>query len=287
MTVTRLTTAGETRPGLVVLQAGVSSTLQDLGRPGYAAIGVTASGVLDVGLATALNRLVGNPPGAAVIETAGGLEVMAAAPVTIVDSTIEVPVTLRAGDVHRVRVRSDRAWGYLAVSGGIVARPVLGSCATDTLSGLGPAPLADGTELAIGRGSEPTFVDAAPLRALPTTIELVVGPRADWLTPAWVDTMSRTVWRSSAASRVGMRLTGTRLQRHPDRTGELPSEGLVRGAVQVPPSGEPVVMLADHPTTGGYPVVAVVAERHLDAIAQYANGQPFRFAVRAQAMGRE
>jgi biotin-dependent carboxylase-like uncharacterized protein len=185
---------------------------------------------------------------------------------------------LRRGQVLALGVPASGLRTYLAVRGGVAVAPVLGSRATDVLSGIGPAPLAVGDVLAVG--PEPsTFpvVDVAPVAVPPAdvvTLRAVPGPRADWVTDTAA--LTRTTWTASSRSdRVGMRLDGDPLQRA-DR-GELPSEGMVRGAVQVPPGGEPVLFLADHPLTGGYPVVAVVLDADIDRAAQVRPGQQVRF----------
>jgi allophanate hydrolase subunit 2 len=111
------------------------------------------------------------------------------------------------------------------------------------------------------------------------TLRAMVGPRAGWL--ASLDSLTATVWTVSEHSdRVGVRLVGPGLERHPStRAAELPSEGVVRGAVQVPPGGQPVVFLSDHPVTGGYPVVAVVVEADIDLAAQVVPGQELLFRL--------
>ena len=172
---------------------------------------------------------------------------------------------------------------YLAMRGGIDVPAVLGSRSTDTLSGLGPAPLRAGDRLAVGSlaGEEP-FVDIAAVGAPAErpVLRVLPGPRRDWLAPeAWAE-LGRAEWTVSTDSdRVGVRLAGPRLARA--RDDELPSEGLVPGAVQVPPDGAPVLFLADHPVTGGYPVLAVVVTADLGAAAQLRPGDVVRFrAVR-------
>ncbi|CAM5536125.1 Biotin-dependent carboxylase-like uncharacterized protein OS=Streptomyces griseomycini OX=66895 GN=FHS37_004587 PE=4 SV=1 [Streptomyces griseomycini] len=158
---------------------------------------------------------------------------------------------------------------------------MLGSRSTDLLSGLGPAPLTDGAVLPLGipRGDH-ARVDVAPQPAPPDELVLRVtpGPRDDWFTPEAVRVLtSRTYHVSPASNRIGLRTTGPALERA--RPDELPSEGMVLGAVQVPPDGRPVVFLADHPTTGGYPVIAVVRPSDLPAAAQAAPGTPVRFVA--------
>ena len=166
---------------------------------------------------------------------------------------------------------------YLAVAGGIDVPPVLGSRSTDTLSGLGPAPLRDGDTLPLGPPTGP----AAPVWFTPPLdreprLRVTLGPRDDWFTADALDVLATATWTvSTRSNRVAARLEGPKLTRA--TTDELPSEGLVLGAVQVPIGGEPLVFLADHPTTGGYPVIAVVTRPGLDALAQAPPGTALRF----------
>ncbi|MGY1602322.1 5-oxoprolinase subunit C family protein, partial [Geodermatophilus sp. SYSU D00815] len=192
---------------------------------------------------------------------------------------LNAPLTLPAGaelalDAPPVGLRS-----YLAVRGGVDVPPVLGSRSTDLLSGLGPAALRAGDLLPVGTdaGEEPV-VDVAPVAAPSDrpVLPVLPGPRRDWLTGEAWSRLVTAVWAVSPDSdRVGARLTGPRLERA--RDGELPSEGLVPGAVQVPPDGAPVLFLADHPVTGGYPVLAVVTTAGLAAAAQLRPGDEVRF----------
>ncbi|MEU3828677.1 biotin-dependent carboxyltransferase family protein [Streptomyces sp. NPDC029080] len=278
---------------LVVVRAGALTTVQDRGRPGYAHLGVPRSGALDPSAAALVNRLVGNPPDAAVLETTldgcalrprrattvavGG----APCPVTVGGRPAAwgAPVVVPAGALLEVGAATAGVRGYVAVAGGVAAEPVLGSRSTDLLSGLGPAPLADGVVLPLGApAGPPARVDGTPQPRPPAELVLRVtlGPRDDWFTARAVRDLTTRAYRVSAASnRVGLRTEGPALERA--RSGELPSEGMVLGAVQVPPDGRPVVFLADHPTTGGYPVVAVVRAADLPAAAQAAPGTPVRF----------
>jgi biotin-dependent carboxylase-like uncharacterized protein len=278
---------------LTVLAPGPMATVQDDGRPGWASIGVTRSGAADREAAALAGRLVGNAPAAAGIEvTAGGLRVRAGrtllvavtgapAPVTVDGrpAPFAAPLTLRPDQVLGLGVPPVGLRSYLAVRGGIDVPPVLGSRSTDTLSGLGPAPLRAGDELPVGDllGEEP-FVDVAPVRAPSSrpVLRVLPGPRRDWLAPAAWTSLTGEGWTvTSDSDRVGLRLDGPRLERA--RRDELPSEGLVPGAVQVPPDGAPVLFLADHPVTGGYPVLAVVATGDLPAVAQLRPGDVVRF----------
>ncbi|MEU9379032.1 biotin-dependent carboxyltransferase family protein [Streptomyces sp. NPDC048255] len=282
---------------LLVVRPGALTTVQDLGRPGHAHLGVPRSGALDTGAYALANRLLGNPPDAAALETTldgVGLRALAAVTVAVTGAPCAVrvdgrpapwgaPVRLRAGAELEVGRAESGLRGYVAVRGGLAVPPVLGSRSTDLLSGLGPAVVAGGTVLPVGRPGPDPVRGADELRVPGAPRELVLpirlGPRADWFTPASLAGLWRSEFRVSAMSnRIGLRTeAGTALVR--SRPGELPSEGMVLGAVQVPPDGLPVVFLADHPVTGGYPVVGVVAAAALDAAAQARPGVPVRFVA--------
>lgn len=278
---------------LTVLSAGPLATVQDRGRPGWAQVGVPRSGVADAASAGLANRLVGNDPAAAVVEvTAGGLRVRAErtvlvavtgapAPAAVAGRPVpaNAPVTVGAGEVLTLGVPRVGLRSYLAVRGGIEVPPVLGSRSTDTLSGLGPAPLRQGDQLPVGTlaADEPT-VDVAPVAVPSSTpvLRVLPGPRRDWLAAEAWPALIRLDWTVTPDSdRVGLRLAGPALRWA--RDDELPSEGLVPGAVQVPPGGAPVLFLADHPVTGGYPVLAVVVTADLAAAGQLRPGDRLRF----------
>ncbi|MFJ9903142.1 biotin-dependent carboxyltransferase family protein [Streptomyces sp. NPDC101152] len=280
---------------LVVVRAGALTTVQDEGRPGHAHLGVPRCGALDAPAAALANRLVGNPAAAAVLETTvSGCALRPRSTVTVavtgapcpvaVDgrpAAWGAPVRVPAGALVEVGTVVGGVRGYVAVSGGIAVEPVLGSRSTDLLSGLGPPPLTDGTVLPLGAPTEVRArVDVAPQPAPPAELVLRVtlGPRDDWFTREALTAFTTRTYRVSPASnRIGLRTEGPALERA--FPGELPSEGMVLGAVQVPPDGRPVVFLADHPTTGGYPVIAVVSTRDLPVAAQAAPGTPVRFVA--------
>ncbi|MER7168299.1 biotin-dependent carboxyltransferase family protein [Micromonospora sp. NPDC000207] len=259
-----------------VLRAGASTTVQDLGRQGWAHLGVPRSGALDPAALRLANRLVGNPESAAGLETtltgcdlrlerAGTIAVTgAAAPVRVGDRPADVgrPVAVPAGVPVRIGPALRGVRSYVAVAGGVAVEPVLGSRSTDLLSGLGPAVLRDGDRLPLGTPvGLPAGVDYTVDGVVPTALRLTLtlGPRDDWFTPEAVHLLLDTPYAISPDSnRVGARLTGRALPRAV--AGELPSEGLVLGAVQVPANGQPLIFLADHPTTGGYPVIGVVTD---------------------------
>jgi biotin-dependent carboxylase-like uncharacterized protein len=263
-----------------IVSAGLATTVQDLGRPGLAHLGVPGSGAVDPHELAALSRLVGNRSGAAGLETVGRLVVRANAPAVVATSIERVARSVGGGDLVTVEPAPGDLFGYLAVRGGVDVPAILGSRSYDSLSGLGPPPPADGDELAIGPdpGGELT-AEPAPRRPRPGVVDVWPGPRLDWFADGALDELGATEWTvSHQVSRIGIRLDGPSLRRAV--TEELPSEGLVRGAVQVPPDGRPVVMSADHPTTGGYPVVAVVDRGSLATVAQARPGGAVRMRVR-------
>jgi biotin-dependent carboxylase-like uncharacterized protein len=274
---------------LTVVRAGALTTVQDQGRPGWAHLGVPRSGALDTAALRLANQLVGNPPTHAGLETtltgcvvrldtAGTIAVTGAyARIRVAGQVVEPnqPIPVEAGALVEIGPARRGVRSYLAVAGGITVEPVLGSRSTDTLSGLGPAPLRDGDELPVGPptppSNGPTNPGAPAENVAPGgTIELSVrpGPRDDWFTSEAVATLLSTAYTVGMMSnRVGVRLAGAPLTRA--KAGELPSEGIVLGAVQVPADGQPLIFLADHPTTGGYPVIAVV-----DEVAPLAQARP-------------
>jgi biotin-dependent carboxylase-like uncharacterized protein len=293
-------------PALIVERAGPLLLIQDAGRAGGAALGVPASGALDPAAAVGANRLVGNPPSAAVLELLlGDARLRASAPVWVAVTgaagplAVEAPSGIRPApwsaafrlDAGEVLVLGPAEYGlryYLAARGGVGGPETLGSRSFDTLSGLGPAPLRDGDTVAIG-GIDPgagsgVLGPVPPLDVLPAsapplggvTMRVLPGPRLDWFARSAWDSLRGQSWTVTAeADRVGIRLDGQPLERA--RDDELPSEGVVTGALQVPPSGLPILFLADHPVTGGYPVIGVVRREDLRLAAQLRPGQRVQF----------
>lgn len=278
---------------LRVRGTGPLALVEDLGRPGASAIGVGRSGAADRAALRQANRALANPEGAAALEvTLGGLELEVAggtawfcvtgapSPVSVDDRDVGpyALVSARPGQVLRLGLPPHGLRSYVAVRGGVDVPAVLGSRSHDVLAGIGPAPLADGDELPVGEPPQGfPGVDVLPPPAFSDDVLLTVvrGPRDEWVED--VQTLVSSEWKASDESnRIGMRLTGAGLShRDPDR--QLRSEGACRGAIQVPPSGEPVLFLADHPVTGGYPVVAVVVDSDVDRAAQVRPGQAVRF----------
>jgi len=276
-----------------VHRTGPLCLVEDLGRRGSSGIGVGRSGAADRAAVRLANRSLANPESAAALEVLlGGLEVEAVggavwfcvtgapAPVTIDGRDVGPYSVVAAPEGSRVRLGTPPSGlrSYLAVRGGIDVPEVFGSRSHDVLSGLGPAPVAVGDELPVGPAPAAfPHVDHLPPRSFDDEVVLsaVRGPRDTWVTDA--DALVSKVWTASDLSnRVGMRLNGHQIS-HLDADRQLPSEGVYRGGIQVPPSGEPVLFLADHPVTGGYPVVAVVVDADVDRAAQVRPGQKVRF----------
>jgi allophanate hydrolase subunit 2 len=165
---------------------------------------------------------------------------------------------------------------YLAVAGGLAVEPVLGSRATDTLAWVGPPRVGDGAELPVGEPTGPPAAADTPRPRRWGPLRVWPGPRAGWFAGDALERLCRATYVvTEASNRVGLRLDGPAPERL--RHDELPSEGMVLGAVQVPPGGRPVVLLADHPPTGGYPVLAVVHPDDLWQCAQLRPGAELRF----------
>ncbi|MEV7397387.1 biotin-dependent carboxyltransferase family protein [Aeromicrobium sp. NPDC092404] len=281
---------------LVVESPGLLALVEDSGRPGLGHVGVSASGAFDRAALRQLNLVLGNDPAAAALEVlGGGLLLRAASSVMIAVTGGAGPITvdgdpaaygraipLRAGQRLALGTPTAGLRAYVGVAGGFAPRSELGSRSTDTLAGLGPAPLHEGDRLEVGPASRPPDLEDVPPigRTGELTLDVVLGPRDDWFTPAAVRLLLESPWQVSPASnRVGVRLTGPVLQR--SRTGELPSEPCIRGSIQVSADGQPIIFGPDHPVTGGYPVIAVVLDRHTDRLAQAGPGQVVRFRRRA------
>jgi len=263
-----------------VLDPGPLATVQDRGRPGLAHLGVSGSGAADRRALDRGNALVGNAAGAAALEcTLSGprLRFLAPAAVALTGAEERGPVEVHAGEELEVGSYTRGVRLYVCVRGGIDVEPVLGSRSTDLMSGVGPPPLQAGDVLRIGADtgapaeSEPYAIPDEPL------LRVSPGPRADWFAADALEALASSEWRVRPDSnRVGIRLDGPPLERA--REGELESEGMVAGALQVPPSGLPILLGADHPTTGGYPVLGVVAADDLWLAGQLRPGDTVRFA---------
>lgn len=282
---------------LRVLRTNGHALIQDLGRPGYAAIGVGRAGAWDASALRAGNAMLGNALAAAGVELPlGKLSVQAQDSVRLAITGSPAPVSI---DGHEVafgsvltlpagsRLEVGQPAGlrcYLCVRGGIAVEPVLGSRSRDTLAGIGPEPVQEGDLLPIGSeravtgpvADAPGRDDAGRSRGTVYMLDAECGPRADWFTPAGRETLFTGRYTvTDRADRVGIRLAGEPLQRR--GTDELASEPVVAGSIQVPADGQPLIFGPDHPITGGYPVIAVLTAAARDACAYLRPGQTIRF----------
>lgn len=277
---------------VTIVRTGPQALVQDLGRPGNAHLGVPPSGAVDAHSLKLANRLVGNHETAAGLEVLlGGLAVRANASCTVAVTgpAVEVRIDGRLADSHQpVHLEANATLEigtphtglrtYVAFSGGVDVAKELGSRSTDLLSGIGPDPLRDNDVIELGAPNPATGADVVPpVQVLQTlVIPIWLGPRDDWFEDAETQLRQGSWTVSDRSNRVGTRLSGTKLNR---RDGEIPSEGMITGAVQVPPDGQPVVFLNDHPTTGGYPVIGVVDGDHLRFLGQARPGTTVRFRL--------
>lgn len=291
------------RSAIEIIRPSLQLLVQDAGRPGYAALGVSGSGVADRRAMHDANAAVGNARTAAVLESVGGAELrfrgdgvaavagaVGALTLTDADGVLRTvrhgePFATADGDVLNLEY-PERGMRYiLAFRGGLRATPALGSHSGDTLAGLGPAPLSAGDVLGIGDEAPFPVEPYAVERMLPeggglVELEITLGPRDDWFTQEAIAALTGQEWTvTPRADRVGVRLHGdVALERKVG--GELPSEGAVTGAIQVPPDGQPVLFLPDHPLTGGYPIIGAVTDRSLDLAGQLPPGARIRFVVK-------
>jgi biotin-dependent carboxylase-like uncharacterized protein len=270
-----------------VLEPGPLATIQDGGRFGYAHLGVPTAGPLDRPAAALANRLAGNSEDDALVESLlGGLALRFESgrwiAVTGASTTLTVAgrpaafgeaVWAGPGEVVRLGRVADGMRCYLAVGGGIAVEPVLGSRSTDTLAWVGPPALAEGAQLPLGPPSDRPAAADVPARRRTGPLRVHPGPQGEWF-EARHGLFDRPWSVSEHSNRIGLRLRGAALTR-PER--ELPSQGMVTGAIQVPADGQPVVFLADHPPTGGYPVIGVVDPEDLWQCAQVRPGEMLRF----------
>ena len=276
-----------------VVRAGVLTTVQDRGRPGLAQLGVPPSGAADLRALELGNRVVGNDDDAAVLEATllgPALRFVRAAVVAVTGAEADaavsgrplargLPVEVPAGGLLELGRCHPGVRAYITVRGGFAVAATLGSRSHDLLTGLGPPPLRDGDVLPVGpepAGPTQTLASEIAPHTDEPTLSVIPGPRDDWFPPDALAALTETAWRvGSASNRVGVRLEGPALARL--ERGELLSEGVVTGAIQVPPSGHPILLGPDHPTTGGYPVIAVVVAADLSLAGQLAPGTSVRF----------
>jgi biotin-dependent carboxylase-like uncharacterized protein len=290
--------------GLRVLAPGLLTTVQDLGRPGYQSRGIPVGGALDPVSLRAANALVGNPP------DAGALEVAYLGPTLAVedgevrlsfagaDALIEIlpdetatsgrritgmrSVHLARGEVVRIGSLSRGAVLYVAVEGGFAITPVLGSVSTylrGAIGGWEGRALAAGDRLPLRR-AEPSEREDAEIVGLnlapPDRYRVIVGPQSDYFSAAAIETFLNSDYVvSTGADRMGMRLKGPQLEHV--RGFNIISDGIAPGSVQVPGNEQPIVLLADRQTVGGYPKIATVISADLPAIGRLPIGAQIRF----------
>lgn len=293
---------------LTVINPGPDTTVQDCGRPGQASLGIGRAGAADQPSLDLGNRLLGNPRQAAGLEaTFGGLTLRAhgdllvaltGAPCSLMldgqPKSCNTPVFVPDGSTLRTGTPVVGVRSYLCIRGGIDVPPVLGSRSRDTMARLGPEPLRQGDRVPIGEPSGPypgkglAGLDLTAVRAPRAgeiTLRIIPGPRDDWFVPQAMDQLTTEPYEVTAESnRVGMRLNGPVLRRC--RPGEIPSEGTVCGALEVTPTGQPILFLVDRPVTGGYPVIAVVVSADTPLAAQTRPGQRLRFIRMNQRVPR-
>jgi KipI family sensor histidine kinase inhibitor len=288
------------RPVLLVVAPGLRAVVQDGGRRAVAAIGVPGAGPADpVSLALA-NRLVGNAESAGALELTGGgtkLRCEEAAHVAVVGASPEVRVDgapvpaeqvvpLARGQLVEVGPFGRGCRTYVSVAGGLLGPAVFGSSASDELCGLGAGPLVPGRVLYAGRWAPPLGDHLSPGTAsgvdageAPLELRVVAGPHPEWFEPDALARLGGVVFGvDSDSNRVGLRLRQEAevALRRTAAEGELDSQAVVTGAVQLPPGGDPVILMPDHATLGGYPVVAVVASADHGLLGQCAPGTRVR-----------
>jgi allophanate hydrolase len=289
-------------PILRVMSPGLHTTVQDLGRDGFADIGVPSSGALDAAALRLANALVGNAPNAAALEvliSGPTLEAIAeSAHVAFVGGTAgmnvedahhrSIPpgrsVHLKKGDVVKLGMLARTSCGYLAAEGGIGVPRVLGSASTytrGTLGGFEGRPLRAGDILhgESGGASERAELElASPLDAdFDAPIRVVFGPQDDHFTGAAIEAFLAGTYRVSAqADRMGFRLEGAVLAH--THGYNIVSDGIVSGSIQVPGSGQPIVLMRDYQTIGGYPKIATVISPDISRLGRRSPGAKVRFA---------
>ena len=296
-----------TAPCLTVIRPGLFATIQDLGRFGYQELGMPVAGAVDPLALRLANALVGNPQGTA------GVEIALLGPTLKVEaSTVRVAVvgsmmlsleregqpslplkpyrthTLAHGDVLKLGAVTEMAIAYLAVAGGLKLEPFLGSLSTYVRAGIGPLggkPLGDGTRLPLARDEAPPGTDVE----LPQEpeygggpVRVVLGPQEDRFTEQAIETLLSASYRvGKEADRMGLRLEGPILAHK--GSADIPSDGLVTGSIQVPGNGQPILLLNDHQTVGGYAKIATVISADLPRVGRLRPGDTLSF----QAVGVE
>ena len=297
---------------LQIITAGPHASVQDFGRCGFQSLGVPEGGVLDRGAMRLANRLVGNREDAAVIEVClGGLTIMLTAPARVAltgtkngvltiqnDESVnaaqmpmlEVPanrsVTLGAGRIIRLGITADTNTAVIAISGGVVMPMLYGSAATSPtamIGGMEGRLLRDGDILPLGDNNNGDMelnpelaVDVGDMFSNPEQLRVVMGPQDDRFPEKTLKTFLTSEFKVTLAlNRMGMRLDGATLNHL--ENADILSDGIVTGTVQVPGDGNPIILMADHQTTGGYTKIATVISTDLPALSRLRPGCGVRF----------
>jgi biotin-dependent carboxylase-like uncharacterized protein len=293
---------GATRAALRAVEPGPHVTLQDTGRRGWRRFGVSGSGAMDLPALAAANALVGNPPDTAALEFAqvGGAWEVAAETCRIAvtggdfaisaDGVALAPWqshTLRRGRRLSIGAASDALWGYLAVAQGFAVAPQLGSFSTHLrfgLGGIGGRRLVAGDTLPLHAALAPEGPEhrmappMAPLGRAGEKLRVVLGPQDDFFGPEAIAAFLDAPWRvTHRGDRMGVWLDGPPIAHA--KGYNLVSDGLVPGCIQVPGAGQPVVLLMDCQTTGGYPKLATIIAADLPRMAQSRPGRIVGFTA--------
>jgi len=286
-----------------VIESGFLTTIQDIGRVGYQRFGMPVSGGMDTYALAAANHLVDNKVNTAVLEfNAPGLTL-----VTNQDCLIAVSgygtklfidqcefqswmsVFVREGSQIQIEKTEQGAWGYLAVAGGFASQPVLGSHSTylrGNLGGFKGRSLQKDDELSVGAPNVDLTTaagreyppDKRPSYCSSPTLRVILGPQTEMFTQKGIRTfLSSEYTITENADRMGYRLSGNTIA-HRDKA-DIISDGIVTGSIQVPANGQPIVMMADHQTTGGYAKIATVIRADLPLLAQTPPGHRIRFCA--------
>ncbi|MEP7134132.1 MAG: biotin-dependent carboxyltransferase family protein [Chloroflexota bacterium] len=298
---------------LEIIECNALATIQDSGRIGWRKFGVPSSGPMDAFAFHAANALAGNDANCAVLEIGLGditfralrdcVIAVAGVGYTVSVYVWEFPLWssyyVRAGWTVRLNKLDSGMWAYLAVAGGVLAQPVLDSVSTNLRGRFGGL---DGRQLQVGNvlksGTPSRSLHELAARTLPEearpiysdtpTVDVIMGPQEKYFTDESIATfMSQEYTVSNTSDRMGYRLEGAALT-HRNKS-ELISEGMTMGAIQVPSNGQPIVMMADSPTTGGYPKIGTVVSADLPLLTQCVPGRSkirFRETTVAKAQKR-
>jgi biotin-dependent carboxylase-like uncharacterized protein len=289
---------------LHILRPGLLTTVQDLGRTGYQNLGIAVAGALDPIALRAANALVGNPPGAGVLEVLYGGPTVAIEADDVrlsfvgADAAIEVlpdltaargrrvetmrSVRLRRGEIVRIGSLSEGAVLYVAVEGGFDIEPMLGSVSTDIRGGIGGwhgRALVAGDRLPLCLASvgdrDEGRIEGLDLRP-PAVVRAIAGPQDDYFAETEIAAFFASPYTvGSGSNRMGMRLEGRAIKHA--RGYNITSDAIAPGSVQVPGNGQPIVLLADRQTIGGYPKIATVISADLPALGRLPIGATIRF----------